>query len=268
MLDRVLSKINENRYQILKQGESFQKRLDADLVNALNLRYSTVAGLEADDFEFASELFSGSISLISEGIGSTEPSTFDPPAFVHQTTRIEPIEVIFTRWATLMVFRVSLDDPGTRLRLNWYRKSDRMGGPVYIVDEEDSGYYYPISSSLTGEVLPGHPKTGIMAFELFKKPTGRFSIQFSNVQVAKGKGGRQSFSFLCCDERCRSLIATVLRAPTLSTELKGALDAEADRLKNLARREHSGCVWVALSLLTAVAGAGLAVLALLVGLLG
>lgn len=156
--------------------------------------------------------------------------------------------------------------PELRLRLNWFKKTDRSASPVFLVDEVNSDYCYPIASSMTGEVVPGHPRTGILAFELFRNPTTKLSVHFSDVPVAKGRGGKRTFEFTYEDPDLAAMVSETLESPTLSEQVVATLDAEAERLRQHVKKQHSGCVLAAVSLMAAaITGLASVVIVALVG---
>ncbi len=132
-------------------------------------------------------------SIQTSGLGTA--AEFTPPVFEWRSVKIQPVDVLLAQGATLVVFRVSHQERRSRIRLDWFRESDPTRSPVVIVDEDNGEFLYPFATSLTGDVLPGRPRTGILAFRRFRRPTSRFTIHFLGVRIGRGRAGSATFAF-------------------------------------------------------------------------
>jgi len=244
-----LARIGRNRDEVLRQVDDLEKALNRDIIQALGLRYTDDAGLVSTEFEFDSDIFSGSINLLPTD-PAADPVRFSPPFFEHGSVRIEPIDAFFTRWATLVVFRVGQMRSAGRLRLEWDAHEDGARNPIFLVDEENGQYCYPTASSMTGVVLPGHPRIGIIAFELFRKATSRFSIHFSDVPLGQEPESWATFSFSCADEEMD--LDSVIHGSSLRHEVSATLDQESARVRSEIQMGRSGCMLAGLAFLVAL----------------
>lgn len=110
-LQRGLAKVDRGRDQALKKVVAFEKRLEKDVIKALDLKYADADGLTATPFTLDTDLFSGSIGLLPSAGDDTDIVPFRPAHFEHGSVRITPVRLILTRWATLVVFRAAHDNP-------------------------------------------------------------------------------------------------------------------------------------------------------------
>ena len=127
-----LARIGRNRDEVLRQVDDLEKALNRDIIQALGLRYTHDAGLVSTEFAFDTDIFSGSINLLPTD-PAADPVRFSPPFFEHGSVRIEPIDAFFTRWATLVVFRVGQMRSAGRLRLDWDAHEDGARNPIILV---------------------------------------------------------------------------------------------------------------------------------------
>ena len=144
------------------------------------------------------------------------------------------------------------------MRLNWVRKSDPQSSPVFLLDADISHYYYPIATSLSGTVVAGHPRIGLVAFEPLRAPTTSIELHCSEVQLQKGRGGKQTFSFLYRDPALADHINQLLTAPRLSEQAATVLQQEAQKLRSRVSHSHSGCLTVLVGIIIALTWTSLA----------
>ena len=106
------------------------------------------------------------------------------------------------------------------------KKSAPADSPAYVVDPASGQYFYPKATSLTGEVVPGQSKIGIMVFEPFRVPTHGFELHVSGVKVSAERGdkGKATFKFTFQSASLAQEIQSAIEQPPLSHQV--ALEAE------------------------------------------
>ena len=136
---------------------------------------------------------------------------------------------------------------------------------VYLIDTQEHRYYYPTSTDLRGEVLPGHPRVGLIAFEPLQEHAGNFEIHFSSVKLSKERGKRETFRFQVREGDLRESIASALKKPTayqaMTDQIDEAITEQQNKVAETMKAQNSGCA-VALAYLigmTTLAGLSLGV---------
>lgn len=242
-LDRSLSKVDRDMEKVFRKCYTLENQLEKDIIKALNISYVEYAGFTSTPFLIESDLFSCSINLLVSEKDHSDSFLFDPNIYTIGNVCIEALDIMVTQWATLIAFKVQHQEMNYRLRLNWFKKSVPEESAIYILDPVNSEYYYPIASDLKGEVLSGHPKVGIMAFETFRQPTPKIQIHFSGVKVSPSRGSKETFLFESTeDEKLKEVIEEAICKPGLSEQISSIAYAEERKLKNKIHAAHSGCL--------------------------
>ncbi len=249
---RAFVKIDRDVAQLMAKARSLESKLERDPIKALSLTYSKQNGFQSQPFTIETDLFSGTVQLTDIRTPDQEPPVFEPPALNTVTSSVRPLDVLLTRWATVVALEVTNDDPDFQLRVNWVRKSDRQSSPIFLLDTEGSQYYYPIATTLSGSVVAGHPRIGLVAFEPFRVPTTSVKVHCANVQLQKGRGAKQTFAFSHRDPILSEQINEILMLPRFSDQVAAAFRQQAQKLRRSMTKSQSGCMIVLAGCLIAI----------------
>ncbi len=239
---RALTKVDKNVEQVMAKARSLEAKLERDPIKALSLSYTEESGFDSEPFSIETELISASISLTSHDADSSRDSSFRPTSYNTISSFVQPLNILITRWGTIVAFKVSNDDAKFQMRVSWVKKSDPRSSKILLLDEEHSEYYYPFASSISGQIVPGHPRIGLIAFDSFRKPTSTLQLHFSNVQLQGGRGGKHSFSHSYTSPSLAGQIQEMLEFPVLTQRVAEVIDQEAQRLRSKVRQSESGCL--------------------------
>ena len=235
--------------------ERLEAKLESDPIAALDIRYSEDGGFISEPLEVKTPVFSGSLQLLDDhDDDSSLPSTsqsggFLPPSHVVRGAEVRPIELfIFRQYAIIIALQVSCTDPAYRIRLNWVKQRNPSSSQVFLVDPDTAEYYFPKSTDLKGDVVPGCPRTGCIAFEPIRRPTRRLELHFSDVKLTSHRGERHQFVLQYESERLEVDTAAALRKPTIATEMRLQLhQLVQERVRSIenqteaALRKATGC---------------------------
>ena len=260
--DRALSRLERSAEEALSKVKTFESRLESNPIRALDLRYDKEAGLQSKPFDLDVGLFSGSLDLKIEGATQDQIEEIETLESPDSSLFVRPVNFLLTRWATLVPVEVSHNDPEFRPRLNWVKQSDRSNSPALLIDEENSEYYYPIAADSGGEILPGHPRILLLAFEPFRKPTSKVQIRIGNVKVGPARNQKGTFSFRLTDPDLPGKIQTQLESPTLLETVQEQLRSEEARGREEIQKQASGCVLMLCCLSGGIYGLTFAILGL------
>lgn len=237
---RDVSKVDRSVEEVMQKARRYERALWNDPLKTLALRYELRRGFEAEPFSVESEIFVGhfSVSGVDEEI---EPAAFEPKVHQGEMFAVQPLDVWFSAFGTFLALSVENDDPKYRIRPNWFKKSNPQTSPVFLVDEQNSHYYYPRGSSLSGEVLPGHPRIGIMAFEALRQVTDTLTIHFSGIKLSSKRGNGETFQF-SIQMPSFPQQQELIRDPQLTRMVQAKLDHEATLLSDqLKKPSQVGC---------------------------
>lgn len=228
---RAKASIDRDRETILTRATNFEDRIRRDPLKALGLSYVPGRGFLGSNFEVSTRAFDFSFQLVSDRPDG--PSiVFDPPEFRGLALSVRPLDLLVTKWATFLAVQVGNHDAQPRGQLSsWVKRSDLASSPVFLLDPTSSTYYYPLSNSLKGDVLPGHPKVGIVAFEPFRSPTEIVEIHLSGVKLGLDRNVT-TCSFRIANPVLSPAIAATSFSPRLQDRVRSGLDdhiAEAHR---------------------------------------
>ena len=231
-LPLVTRELERDRIRVSGQISSFLAKVERDSISAMNLRFVKGKGMVADPFEFKGRFLTGTVAL-PEGLGDGDSGTWTPREYQEAGITIAPVCGVMTAWGIAIAFRVAHRNPYLRLKLNWFKKSDPPSGPVYAVDPINHQYLHLTASSMTGEVLPGIPRTGIVMFPVPDSPTDRFEVHFSGVSVGADPRNKASFSFEFTDSDLSEAIESFHNSPTQAQKLEASLESEVDRVRRM-----------------------------------
>ena len=200
-LQRGLERTVKRTKSVVEQVARFETKLTQKPLGLINCAFSTLSGFSYDsEFKFSNGGFEVRLRHESEdGLAGS----FGPLIFNCGTTTITSVAFLPTMWFTLFGFEIANIDPQWRLKCNWIRKGDPASSNLYLLDPIHDLYYYPIDSTLRGEVVAGHPKSALVAFEKIAVPTDRLEIHFSGVKLTSARGSSETFliNYIDCNLR-------------------------------------------------------------------
>lgn len=247
--DSELRRIDQCADRALRQVFSAIDKIEKDPISALNVSYSLGGGFSFDPIEIDADIFSGKIDISDDDPESHPKWIFIPDGLKDDNFRVSVLDATPSRMGTFVAFYVENLDEEYRIRLNWMKKSDPQTSPVYLIDHISNEYYYPIASGFRGEVVAGHPRIGVLAFERFRFPTDKFSLHFSDVKLTSERGKKYTFEITCSGSGLRSIIADQLSASNLKNdaekrieELRKELFDKVHRLRSKSLQSASGCL--------------------------
>lgn len=239
---RALGRLERSTEEALSKVKRFESRLQSNPIGALELKYDKEAGLQSKPLDIDVGLFSGSLDLKIQGAGQSPIERLEILESPEAGLSVRPLDFLLTRWATLVPFEVSHDDPEFRPRANWVKRSDRSNSPALLLDEENSEYYYPIAADSGGEILPGHARVVLVAFEPFRRPTHSVQIRISDVKVGAARNQKGTFAFRLADAEMPGQIQAQLEAPTLLQSVEEQLRLEEAMGREAIQKQGSGCM--------------------------
>lgn len=239
---RDLDKAQRDGQKVIDKAKVLDGRLARDPIKTLSVSYQPGVGFSSTPFEIDIGVFTGLVRLIHSTDDGSQPYAFEPASFDTVDSRVCPLDMAVTEWGSVVAFEVANDDQDYQMRTPWVKKSDPQSSKVFMLDCEHSEYYYPIASSLVGEVVPGHPKIGLIAFEPFRQPTSDVRIRLSDVQLQKGKGGRFSFEFRCGGSSLPDDISEVLAGRRFVDQISDKVNSELNALIRQTQKSQSGCL--------------------------
>jgi len=233
-----------------KQMEGLDSKFLSKPISTIGLKFSPSGGLSSEQVQ----LSSGAKSITFGPIEANPPtSQFDPKSYEEDGVCIEPFGLYTSEWFTVVPIRVSNSNPNFRPKLNWVKKTDRSSSLVFLLDAQNSEYYYPVETDFTGEILEGHPRVGLFAFEKFRVPTSKVELHLSGVRLSDM--GPSSVKFVLEDEDLVHQIDNNLSAKSFAERFDDELQTHQE-----AQAAASGCSVVALLFgASAIAATALAV---------
>ena len=143
------AKIQNGYERLLQRARRIDGELSSDPVKALKATFAN-GNFVLAQFALNEPPFFGTVQL-ADGRAETN---FTPPRYERASAFIEPLGIALATFAIFVEIRVGHDDPRARLRTNWLKRN-RAESLVFLLDPEHHEYYFPISTNLSGEVLPG-----------------------------------------------------------------------------------------------------------------
>lgn len=241
--NRQLEKIDRSATLVLEKARRLEALLEKDIIKALNLRFEEGVGFHSDPFQIQAGIFNGSISLTPD---NKSENIFEPAAFEIGEARVEAFGMVVTPWATVVALKIESEAPDYRVKLNWVKKTNRSESKIVLVDDANDQYYYPISTDLGGEVFPGIPKTGLIAFEPFRKPTHEVQLRISGARFTTEKF-EPELVYRYQPDSLATDIAETLAKPELPNQiteiLQSAVNREQQRVQEQVKKAtSSGCL--------------------------
>lgn len=164
---------NEQIDRFLRDADALDKRIAADPIDALALRYvegrgvvSTLpAGYEAD--------------AASKLLPERQPA---PPAVLHQSAACR-LTMLDMRVAPFGVVVALLVEASERLRLDFIRKTDPKKSLIFIVDRASGSYLYPSTTTLPSVLVSGMPTIGLVLFDPVPSPVTALEIHAVDLRL-------------------------------------------------------------------------------------
>ena len=243
-----LSKVDREAAAALARTEKLEEALKRDPAKVLEIEYALGVGFEAKPVEFGGEIIKGAMQLVQRAseteLGSVR---FSPRGQCGPGFQIEPLDIMFFPYGVLVAVRVTNDEPTYRIRLNWVKRDDPSSSPVYLTDPRSHDYYYPTGSTLSGEVVPGSPRIGVLAFEPVRRPVRELKLHMSGLKLSSAKGKEPPFEFLITSVGMLEHTAQVLSHRSLSEQAREQIErVKAQVLAEIqqAMKRPSGCALI------------------------
>jgi len=250
--DTMLNRIDRDATTIKNRVQRLHDRLIKDPIKPLELRYIPGRGFESTPFQYEGEVISGSVTITADS--TPGDFTYSPSDVESERYRVEPIDFMFSVYGIMAAIRVSNFDQEYRIRLNWFKKSNPTESAIYLVDPVNSVYYYPRASSLTGEVIPDHPRLGIIAFEPIRHTTDVLEIHVSEAKLSSQRGKTPPFQFTVKSETLHKQTTEAIQGTDLLEYVKREVETartSAHNQVNAARNNalKGGCAGMILLVL-------------------
>lgn len=191
--DTTLNRIDRDASTIRGRVQRLHERLLKDPIKPLDLRYEPGRGFRSTPFQYEGEVLSGSVTITADS--ASGKLQLSPSRVASEHFSVEPVDLMFSVYGIMAAIRVSNFDQEYRIRLSWFKKSNPAESAIYLVDPVNSVYYYPRASNLTGEVIPEHPRLGIIAFEPLRHATDKLEIHISGAKLSSQRGKTPPFQF-------------------------------------------------------------------------
>lgn len=223
------NKVDENSSEIIQMTEEIETELFRDPVGSLGLTYTENSGFNSNPIDLSSKIFKGTISLKIES--DSRKLKFNPKEFNAEYASLQVLDELFTRWGTVFAIKITNHQKHYNIPSNWCVESKKGNSFVYIIDKDNSEYYYPISSTMKGEIVTGYPKIELIAFSPFRKTTNNFDLYMSNIPLQNTEDNRDSFIFEYNDDELSELIEETLDNTPLVHQISESVYREGEKLK-------------------------------------
>jgi len=205
----------------MRKASKLETSANRDVIKTFSISYDRDNGFRSKPVILKTEMFSLSLELIRKGNSSPDGSSH-PPFFQNDLIKLEPLDLLVSQWATIIALEISnFTDETLTLRL--IKKTNPAESSLFLIDVENGKYYYPISTDLKGDVVNGFPRTGIITFQPFEKPTRAFQLRVSSLRIGKKKAPVNCV-FEFNDENLFSEITDILSKPTIPQYVKQLLE--------------------------------------------
>ena len=253
-IDRALDKSERDAEGLRRKVASFEARVDRDLLKAFSVSYSLRTGLRHEPVRLSNDSFDLSLSL-SSGDDEDGLSVFEPTEYMTESASVTPLALYFTQWATLIAFRVQNYEEKA-FKCSWVRKSDPQSSKLFLLDADNSHYYYPTSTNLAGDVLKGHSREGLVCFPPIEEPTRSLEIHFNGLKLSSVRGRKEDFSFTYASESLYERVESAAADQSLEKKIEEHLETQLESMNNQAEKARPGrtspIAWIALGLVVIV----------------
>ncbi|MEQ9617066.1 MAG: hypothetical protein RLN60_03430 [Phycisphaerales bacterium] len=120
------------------------------------------------------------------------------------------------------------------------KKSNPAESPIVLLDPVNSVYYYPKATTLSGEVIPGHPRVGVIAFEPIRAATSKLELHVHDVKLSRERGVKHSFSFRIVSPSLEKSTSTMQRSPDIRQMIDRIVNDAAQRAVDAVEKKRSG----------------------------
>ena len=159
--------------QVREKAARLEAEVSRDIIRALRLRYFEDNGFRAAPFEIRNSVWNADLILITEG---RTDAVVHPQVYELGETTIEAFDFLLTTWATIVAMKVRNATPDFQVPSGW---THRDSGLLTLADVTNGLTYRPIATDMAGDVLPGIPKAGLVAFEPLRAETSDLELHLS-----------------------------------------------------------------------------------------
>jgi hypothetical protein len=147
-----------------------------------------------------------------------------------------------TQWGTLLSFRVHNYEISRPLKMRLVKRTSPSESPVYLIDSNNNTYYYPKATDLTGDIVAGHPRIGVIVFEPFRNATDSVAIHFTGAKLSPARGASDTFSFTCIDSKMQHDISDALASRSLTQRVREDVGDKAAEARSQITRERDAAM--------------------------
>lgn len=229
--------IDEDAEAVLRRVERCFEKLYRDPIETLSMVYAPGVGFMSESVELGGKYIKGQLSVQETRDEADSALEFRPAGRVGDTYLIEPLDLMLTSFGVFVAIRVTNSDPNYRIRLNWVR-SERDKSRIFLVDSAGE-YHYPIASTLTGEVVEGAPKVGIIAFRAMSAPCRSLTMHISGAKMGERSKSETPFTF---EIDSPSLPVRIQRALDMPSPVEHARWSVMEMRNKAAREIEAACL--------------------------
>lgn len=233
--DRLIGNLEGEYARELQRVRQMQDRYAARPVQSVKLTY-TAGGDFVSDTTIADR--HGNIQYTFQISFQKLAIQFAPAEFAWGAFRVRPLAMSVDRFTTLVSFKLSVaDDVAKNVKL--VHRSQPTQSKVFLLDEaEDS--FYGFDTDLNGQVAPGIPKFGVIAFQPFRRAPKELTLVFLP-PTQRGEVARVKIKA----DNLADAVAADMKAPPFAdqfeAQLRQQLDAEVARHRAAA---STGCLFL------------------------
>jgi hypothetical protein len=246
----IYEKLDRDAAKLVKNAEQLEDQLARRPISTPSLTYDPASGFSWEPQTIRTTYFSFGIP----GSSMMPPSNaekFSPSEYATSDSVIRPLGGMVTRYATFVAFELRNQTPEFRFKVDWVKR-DRRSSSIVLLDADTGAYYYPVESTLSGDVVVGFPKIGIIAFEPFRSPCSSVRVQLTEVQLQMGRGGRQTCNFQFASKSLRQIIEGELANPPIHEAVRDLIARELPKAKSRLTRGALGCPVILLIAVAAI----------------
>ena len=259
-VDRAIDKFERDGESLRKKARSLEEKAAKDILKTFSVRYSNRGGFEFETVTLSTDSYEVSVALSIEDEIVTS-TRFEPAEFTNENAKITPLTIGISPYALLLAIRVDNNNE-VPFRCNWVKKSDPQASRVFMIDSEHNEYFYPSSTNLTGDILAGHPREGILAFPTPRYAPTDLQIHFSDIGFTKKRSEKVSFSFRYTSDQLKDRVESAIESPSITTLVDDNVESQInDNTQQVNKHrigETSPVAWAALILVLAFVLASLA----------
>jgi len=237
-IENFYNEVDDDTSVILQNAKDTEAGILNDPIKGLGLTYTEASGFSSIPIDLSTGMFNGSISL--QFTTTSDQSRFTPEEFNSKYATIKILDACFTKWGIILAIIITNNQKNYNIPSNWCEESTLISSTIYLIDKENNEYYYPVSSTMKGEVVCGYPKIELIAFSPFRNKTNKFSVFMSNLPLQKTEGNRSNLVFEYTDDKLRSTIEDTLSESSMVDRISKLVNQEGEKLKSN-NKESNGC---------------------------